>query len=145
MYNAILPVTEYRADSMRYYTTLIIHYGTSKNYTVRIGIFANFFHNKSATKILLQSRAAVSPVVAKRKRRRIREIRRNRRNFRHRRQNARIQINHHKRPLTARLIGTLIASDEPPIPPAGRSGLPEASKAPSNITMAINETSELVH
>lgn len=52
-----------------------------------------------------------------------REMRRNRPNFRQRRWNVRIRINHDKRPPTARLIGTLIAFDEPPIPRRGTPGI----------------------
>lgn len=52
-----------------------------------------------------------------------------RRYFRHRRRGARIRINRHKWPRIARLIGTLIAFDEPPIPPVERQGLLTASKA----------------
>lgn len=52
-----------------------------------------------------------------------------RRNFRRRRRDARIRINRHKRPRTTRLIGTLIAFDEPPIPSMERLGLLAASKA----------------
>jgi len=65
-----------------------------------------------------------------------------RRYFR-RRRGAQIRINRHKWPRIARLIGTLIAFDEPPISPMERQGLLTASKASpypfnSKASMAIN-------